>query len=267
MKAVALGIAVLLAGLFLGARSKAETLPWVNPARCLPRCAADPEVPLTRLDDTGHATRDGKQRVAASAVEPLQALLAGARAAGFRLRISSAFRSYREQARLFRKIKEQGRAARPGHSEHQLGTTIDLRLPSTKAILWLADHAFEHGFALSYPPGRQRVTGYRPEPWHVRYVGPELARRLHDEGVTLEEMFRSHPELGLSGDCADCPDALSRARCGALKPAGICRGVVLAWCYDGVANAVDCSLSHEVCRPASDTGDAACAPAEPGPAP
>lgn len=263
VKAAALGIAVLL----LGAPSKADTLPWVNPARCLPRCAADPDVPLARLDDTGRVSRAGKQRVAANVVEPLQALLAAARAAGFRLRIASGFRSYREQARLFRTIKEQGRAARPGHSEHQLGTTIDLRLPSTKAIVWLADHAFEHGFALSYPPGHQRVTGYRPEPWHVRYVGPELARQLHDDGVTLEQMFRAHPELGLSGDCADCPDALSRARCGSLRSAGICRGVVLAWCYDGMANAVDCSLSHEICRSASETGDAACVLPEPAPVP
>lgn len=261
MKALALGFAVFL---FAGPpNAAARPLPWVNPARCLPRCAADPDMPLARLDDRGHVTRAGKHRVGASVVGPLQALLADARAAGFRLRISSAFRSYKEQARLFRTIKEQGRAARPGHSEHQLGTTIDLRLPSTKAILWLADHAFEHGFALSYPPGQQRVTGYRPEPWHVRYVGAELARQLHEKGVTLEQMFRAHPELGISGHCADCPDALSRTRCGSLTPAGACQGTVLTWCYDGAANAVDCSQSHEDCRPASEGGEAACAPAEP----
>jgi len=241
----------------------APRLPWVNPARCLPRCAADPETPLARLDDRGRASRAGKHRVAAIAVEPLQELLDAARAAGFRLRISSAFRSYKEQARLFRTIKERGRAARPGHSEHQLGTTIDLRLPSTKAIVWLAEHAFAHGFALSYPPGQQRVTGYRPEPWHVRYVGPALARELHQRGITLEELFRLRPELGVSGDCADCPDALSRRRCGTLTPAGTCDGTVLSWCFDGAANAVDCSVSNEVCRRAGDTGPARCAPAEP----
>ena len=174
-------------------REPVRPLPWVNPARCLPRCAAEPDT-LTRLDDRGRASRAGKYRVAANTVEPLQDLLAAALAAGFRLRISSAFRSYKEQARLFRTIKERGRAARPGHSEHQLGTTIDLRLPSTNAILWLVDHAFEHGFALSYPPGQQRVTGYRPEPWHVRYVGPELARELHRRGAILEQLFRSDPD-------------------------------------------------------------------------
>ncbi len=272
VKAVALGFAALLVARPSNAggrgptgeapRESARPLPWVNPARCLPRCAADPDVALTRLDERGRPRRTGKHRVAANVVEPLQELLTAAGAAGFRLRISSAFRSYKEQARLFRTIKERGRAARPGHSEHQLGTTIDLRLPSTKAILWLAGHAFEHGFALSYPAGRQRETGYRPEPWHVRYVGPALARQLHERGITLEQMFRSHPELGLSGDCADCPDALSRTRCGALTSAGSCQGTVLAWCYDGAANAVDCSQSDEICRPAGGDGEATCGPAE-----
>jgi LAS superfamily LD-carboxypeptidase LdcB len=257
--ALAVGFLIVL----FAAPSNASSLPWVNPARCLPRCAAEPDAPLTRLDDSARASRAGKHRVAASAVEPLQELLAAARAAGFRLKISSAFRSYKEQARLFRTIKERGRAARPGHSEHQLGTAIDLRLPSTKAIEWLADHAFEYGFALSYPPGQQRVTGYRPEPWHVRYVGPDLANELHERGGTLEQLFRSRPDLGVSGDCADCPDALSRTRCRALTVAGTCQGTVLSWCYDGAANAVDCSQSNEVCRPATDTGDATCAPAEP----
>lgn len=259
----ALTFALLFCALLCFARaSRADPLPWVNPARCLPRCAAEPDAPLTRLDDRGRAARAGKHRVADAVVEPLQDLIAAARAAGFRLRISSAFRSYKEQARLFRSIKEKGRAARPGHSEHQLGTTIDLRLPSTKAIVWLAEHAFEHGFALSYPPGQQRVTGYRPEPWHVRYVGRALAEELHERQLTLEQLFRARPGAGVSGNCADCPDALSRARCGTLTAAGTCDGTVFSWCYDGAANAVDCSQSNEVCVTAADGGQAGCAAAE-----
>jgi hypothetical protein len=166
------------------------------------------------------------------------------------MRISSAFRSYRDQARLFRAvtIKERGRAARPGHSEHQLGTAIDLRLPTTKAIEWLAEHAAQHGFALSYPPGKQRLTGYRPEPWHVRFVGPEVAAELHHQGWTLEEMFRARPDLGESGSCGDCPGAISRARCGAVDAVGNCRGTVLTWCYDGALAAVDCAVSHQTCE-------------------
>jgi len=224
-----------------------QRLPWVNPARCLIACAADPAAPLQRLDERGAPSPRGKYRVAATAAAPLAALLAAAREAGFRLRVSSAFRSYREQARLFRSIKERGRAARPGHSEHQLGTAIDLRLPSSKAIEWLADHAFEHGFALSYPPGKQRLTGYRPEPWHVRFVGNALAAELHQRGWTIEDLFRARPELGESGTCADCPAASSRARCGTVTDIGDCQGTVLTWCYDGALAAVDCAVSQQVC--------------------
>lgn len=222
-------------------------LAWVNPARCLPSCAFDPSPTLRRLDDKGAPSRRGKHRVAAPVAEPLAVLLAEARAAGFNIRISSAYRSYREQSRVFRSTKERGRAARPGHSEHQLGTAIDLRLPSTAAIEWLAAHAFTHGFALSYPDGKQRLTGYRPEPWHVRFVGPTVAAELHERGLTLEELFRVRPDLGESGDCHDCPASTSRAACGRVTATGACRGTVLTWCYDGALAAVDCATSHQTC--------------------
>jgi hypothetical protein len=222
-------------------------LAWVNPARCLVACASDPGVALRRLDERGALDPRGKYRVASTAVAPLAELLSAARAGGFNVRISSAFRSYRDQVRMFRSIKERGRAARPGHSEHQLGTAIDLRLPTTKAIEWLAEHAFEHGFALSYPPGKQRVTGYRPEPWHVRFVGGDVAAELHQRAWTLEELFRARPDLGESGSCGDCPAAISRARCGAVTDVGDCHRSVLTWCYDGSLAAVDCAVSNQTC--------------------
>jgi hypothetical protein len=233
-------------------------LPWVNPSRCLVACASDPDVELRRLDQRGAPSPRGKHRVASVAVAPLADLLSAARDAGFNLRISSAFRSYRDQARMFRSIKERGRAARPGHSEHQLGTAIDLRLPSTNAIDWLAAHAFEFGFALSYPAGKQRITGYRPEPWHVRFVGPELAATLHQHAWTLEELFRARPALGEFGDCGDCPSAVSRARCGAVTTAGDCRGTVITWCYDGALAAVDCAVSNQTCARPDDQSPPDC---------
>ena len=240
-----------------GAASGAR-LAWVNPARCLAMCASDPQGVLVRLDDRGQPSARGKHRVEEAAAVALNALLSVARDAGFKLRVNSAFRSYREQARVFRSAKERGRAARPGHSEHQLGTAIDLRLPSSAAIAWLADHAFEHGFALSYPEGKQRLTGYRPEPWHVRFVGRELATELHQRGLTLEELFRARPELGESGLCDDCPLAISRAACRGVTEAGACRGTVLSWCYDGALAAVDCAVSDQTCGPADGGGPPDC---------
>jgi hypothetical protein len=163
------------------------------------------------------------------------------------VRIESAFRSYDDQMRLFGQIKQVGRAARPGHSEHQLGTAVDLRLPTSAAITWLAEHARDHGFALSYPNGKQRITGYRPEPWHVRFVGDELATQLHDNNWSLEELFRSRPDLGESGSCDDCPLPASRTPCGAIAAAGTCDGTVLRWCYDDALATVDCAASKQRC--------------------
>jgi hypothetical protein len=227
----------------------------VDPARCLKVCAAAPPGAMRRLDAAGSSSPRGKHRVEARAAEALAALIADARAAGFKLRVNSAYRSYRDQAQVFRTIKERGRAARPGHSEHQLGTAVDLRLPSTAAIRWLEAHAFEHGFALSYPEGKQRATGYRPEPWHIRFVGRPLAAELRQHGWTLAELFRARPDLGESGDCADCPLAVSRAACDDVTERGACRGAVLTWCYDGALAAVDCSASDQICDDAQDPAD------------
>jgi hypothetical protein len=210
-----------------------------------------------RVDEAGQVAAAGKHAVDASVQPALAALVAAAATAGHELRVNSAYRSYAEQAKLYRGMKEIGRAARPGHSEHQLGTTIDLRLPTAAAVAWLAAQAPRFGFALSYPPGKQRITGYRPEPWHVRYVGREAATEIATRGLTLEEYFRAHPERGESGSCSDCPAPASRTKCGRVTAAGTCRGTVLTWCYDGALAAVDCKVSEQVC--ARDAGgDAVC---------
>jgi len=233
----------------------AARLPWVNPARCLPSCAFDPGEALRRVNDAGEVDQKGRHRVDAAALAALRELLADARAAGHMVKISSAYRSYDEQVRVFRTTKEKGRAARPGHSEHQLGTTIDLRLPTTRAIDWLAAHVAAHGFVLSYPPLKQRITGYRPEPWHVRFVGREIAAQV-PAGGTLEELFREHPDLAESGTCGDCPVAASRTKaCGRITSAGVCDGTVLSWCFDGALASVDCAAFKHTCS------------ASPGPAP
>jgi D-alanyl-D-alanine carboxypeptidase len=238
-------------------------LAWVNPARCLSSCAFNPGPALVRVNESGAADPRGPFQVHQAALGALRELLAAARTAGHPVKISSAFRPYDEQVRVFRSTKEKGRAARPGHSEHQLGTTIDLRLPTTRAIDWLAAHVAGYGFVLSYPPGKQRVTGYRPEPWHVRFVGRAVAAQV-PVGGTLEELFRARPELAESGDCADCPAAASRASCGALTAVGVCTGTVLSWCFDGARAAVDCATFNQLCARDGGNGRPDCVA---GPAP
>jgi hypothetical protein len=155
-------------------------------------------------------------------------------------------------------MKQPGRAAPPGQSEHQLGAAVDLKLPTSAAGEWLAGHAAEFGFALSYPPGKHKITGYRPEPWHVRFVGRDLAAELHRRGITLEELFRERPELGNSGSCADCPRRLARRPCGTVTEAGSCKGVLLSWCYEGALATVDCSAFGQRCVATDHAGEHDC---------
>ncbi|MBL8632659.1 MAG: M15 family metallopeptidase [Myxococcales bacterium] len=232
-------------------------IPWVNPARCLPSCAFDPGTKLVRVNDRAEEDEKGRHRILSDVREPLVQLLAAAKAQGHALRIESAFRSYEDQVRVFTTIKEIGRAARPGHSEHQLGSVIDLRIRTGAAIEWLALHAADFGFALSYPAQKQRITGYRPEPWHIRYIGTALAQRARDEKLSVEELLRSQPDLGESGACTDCPHPASVAACGDIPASGRCDKTVLSWCYEGSLASVDCGSTSQTCgqRPGSEEFD------------
>ena len=90
-------------------------------------------------------------------------------------------------------------SARAGHSEHQLGTTLDLRSyggsapwnykdwGTTKAGAWLKANAWKYGFVMTYPKGKTSVTCYQYEPWHYRYVGRDTARKVRASGLTLRE--------------------------------------------------------------------------------
>ena len=91
--------------------------------------------------------------------------------------------------------------ARPGTSEHQLGLAVDIidtrlwELTEAQADLpaqkWLMENSWRYGFILRYPKGKIDVTGIIYEPWHYRYVGEELAKELHDTGLTLEEYLEN----------------------------------------------------------------------------
>lgn len=113
--------------------------------------------------------------------------------------VVSGFRSYDYQSQLYESyVAEYGQedsdrfSARPGHSEHQTGlafdvNTIDDSFADTKEYEWLKAHAHEYGFIIRYPEGKESITGYKFEPWHIRYLGKELAKDVHDSGLTLEE--------------------------------------------------------------------------------
>lgn len=121
------------------------------------------------------------------------------------LAVQSGYRSHDRQRAVFEEWEAvSGHAealrfsARAGHSEHQLGTALDLReadgpapwqtsFGSRPTGRWLASHAWEYGFVISYPEGAEAVTCYGAEPWHVRYVGRDAASAVHASGLTLRE--------------------------------------------------------------------------------
>ena len=118
----------------------------------------------------------------------LEELSRGALADGIKLQVSSTYRSYKYQEGLFnRYVKQDGvelaerYSARPGTSQHQLGTAVDFGSITddwgdTKMGKWVYNHAAEYGWSLSFPRGYEDVTGYMWECWHFRYIGKEACR-------------------------------------------------------------------------------------------
>ncbi len=149
------------------------------------------------------------QSMRAMATGPMVEMLSAAQAQGVQLRIKSSFRSYGDQVQTFQywvnllgEAQARRESAPPGNSEHQLGTTADVisaksgtgwelveefaSLPEGK---WLAAHAAEFGFAISYPKNGEAITGYVYEPWHVRYLGKPCAADWQSSGLVLVQFL------------------------------------------------------------------------------
>ena len=156
---------------------------------------------LVDVTAAGFAQRDQVREIV---VPDLAALRQAAQANGTPLVLVSGYRSYEYQRGLFEdRATQVGEAqaaagtARPGHSEHQLGTAIDVLNPesgdlttdfaTTPAGQWVEDHAHEFGFVVSYPDAARDRTCYEFEPWHLRYVGREIAGEIHESGLSPRE--------------------------------------------------------------------------------
>lgn len=164
------------------------------------------------LVSTANAGLNDGGKVRRFVISDLRAMAQAARNAGAPLRVVSAFRNWRTQKRLYRREVElygEDRArltvARPGHSEHQLGTTIDFGSGGTKLKgwhysdwadtatgSWIKKNGWKYGFVMSYPRRKRSVTCYRYEPWHWRYVGREMAADIRSSGLTLREYLWSN---------------------------------------------------------------------------
>ena len=147
-------------------------------------------------------------RLRSNAAGAYAAMYAAAKADGVSLVIQSAYRSYNTQVSVYNgwvarlgQAKADLQSARPGHSEHQIGLSVDIAAGNRKCTIaacfadtpegrWLTEHAWEYGWILRYPKGLTHITGYKYEPWHWRYVGRGLAAEMHKTpNITMEEFF------------------------------------------------------------------------------
>lgn len=146
-----------------------------------------------------------KRYMRKEAAEALEKLFKAANADGLPLAGVSAYRSFETQKYLFNYyVEKDGEeaankySAKPGQSEHQTGLAIDVSgddgkcaaadcFAVTQEAKWLKNHAADWGFIIRYPKGKEVITGYQYEPWHIRYVGIDMAKEIAKQGTTLEE--------------------------------------------------------------------------------
>lgn len=236
-----------------------------------------------RPSRTSRCVPPRRQCLRRDAAQATRALSRAMREAGHSPHVSSAFRAYRVQCSTFLGWSERGgfcdattASALPGHSQHQLGTTLDLFTYAwtndgykfrpgygcSPGGRWIAEHAHEHGFVLPYPlhadyrradsacaaigDGEERIdprTGYRYEPWHLRYVGVENARRYHEAWlasspgtigeITLEQWLRREHEVGGAVGAPVC-DGCNCDRCATFDASGPCD--TPAWTLDAAGH-------------------------------
>ncbi|ABR49453.1 peptidase M15B and M15C, D,D-carboxypeptidase VanY/endolysin [Alkaliphilus metalliredigens QYMF] len=171
------------------------------PADYEPRDLVVPAVPFPFTED------HPKKYLRKEAAEALEVLFEDSKNEGLKLFATSGYRSYATQKSIFQqRAAEKGKeeanrtSARPGQSEHQTGLAmdvtnaeVDFRLTEafgeTQEGLWLMDQAHHYGFSIRYPKEKEHITGYSYEPWHLRYVGKNLATHLYENRLTLEEYF------------------------------------------------------------------------------
>ena len=170
---------------------------------------------LVPASDAGIRSREPVRSIV---IPDLRRMATAAAAAGAAFSIASGYRSFHNQSVTFKHWENvQGRAAalvssaRPGHSEHQLGTAMDLKARAggdpwnfkdwgkqTAAGIWLGANSWKYGFIMSYPRGMTSKTCYEYEPWHFRYVGVAEAAAVHSSGLVLRQWLWEHqpnPEI------------------------------------------------------------------------
>ncbi|NSL50611.1 M15 family metallopeptidase [Calidifontibacillus erzurumensis] len=169
------------------------------PKDYVPSDLVAPNVPFSFTEDLP------KRYMRREAALALEQLFRAAQQENIELFAVSGYRSYDRQEAIFAaNVAKKGEAAarlvsaEPGQSEHQTGLAMDVSSRSvgfdlieefgeTKEGIWLKNNAHKFGFIIRYPKGKEDITGYSYEPWHIRYVGKSVAKEIFENSFTFEE--------------------------------------------------------------------------------
>lgn len=187
--------------------SKPGSIWWiVNKKRPLPAGYVPPNLSVPnvtrRLDEDNES-----MKIDSDITKNIEELFSAAKQSGHPLLFASGYRSEEYQRQLFQRyVREGGQeyadktSAKPGTSEHQTGLAFDVceankdceletSFGNTNTGRWVKDNAHKYGFIVRYLEGKENETGYTYEPWHLRYVGTDLAKELHSTNRTMEDYF------------------------------------------------------------------------------
>jgi zinc D-Ala-D-Ala carboxypeptidase len=173
------------------------------PVDYVPEDLVEPNVPFTFEEDVP------KKLMRKEAAEALEAFFEQAEQENITILAQSGYRSYETQQAVFASNAERYGSeeeankvsAYPGESEHQTGLSMDITSPSVEYQLieafgstiegkWVAENAHKYGYIVRYLEGKEHITGYQYEPWHLRYVGKETAAVIFEQKLTLEEYLQ-----------------------------------------------------------------------------
>lgn len=143
-------------------------------------------------------------KLVSNAKEKFEQMAQDAKRENIKIIAMSSYRGYDYQVRLYNNyVKNDGveaadtYSARPGYSEHQTGLCVDIydgildytNFENSESFLWMQKNAHLYGFILRYPKGKEKITGYQYESWHYRYVGEEIATKIHNQNITFDEYY------------------------------------------------------------------------------
>lgn len=144
------------------------------------------------------------QHVSKKVYEAYRSMWNAAKQEDLTLIVTSSYRDYESQDQIWNSFANSmgeeyadSRAARAGHSEHQTGLTLDIvtydsynnEFEQTDEFKWLQKNAYKYGFILRFPKDKENITGYSYESWHYRYVGVDVATKIHNLGITFDEYY------------------------------------------------------------------------------